>query len=104
MKRYRADHRKVPSDHIRGRRSLPESAADLERLLSLVKNTLVENNSAVRIQRCDSGVWLIAAKEAADGKNTLAPTHVVIIQGFASQSGRRSAKEQRSGNSAERDV
>ena len=104
MKRYRADHRAALPDHISGSRSLPPSVADLERLLSLVKNTLVENNSAVRIKRCDSGVWLIAAKDAAAGKNIPAPTHVVIIQGFALQSGGRRSKEQRSGNSTAPDV
>jgi hypothetical protein len=103
MKQYRAEHRNAPPDH-RGRRSLPESVADFERLLSLVKNTLVENNPPVRIKRCDAGVWLVDATRSAVGKNILAPTYVVIIQGLASQSGERRAKEQRSGNSAAPDV
>jgi hypothetical protein len=76
----------------------------LERLLSLVKNILVQNNPAVRIKRCDSGVWLIAAKKLAVEKNTLEPTHVLIIQGLTPQSDGRSAKEQHSGNSAGADV
>jgi hypothetical protein len=104
MKQYRARQRDARPHHARGRRSLPDSTADLKRLLSLVKNTLVENNPAVRIKRCDSGVWLITAKTDAVEKNTLAPTHVVIIQGLTLQSAGRRAKEQRSGNSAGLDV
>lgn len=100
MKRYRAEHRNAPPDACRAYRSSRESIADLEQLLSLVKNTLVENNPAVQVRHCDSGVWLIRAKKAAAGKNTLAPSYVIVIQGFTIQTTAPRAKEQRSGNSA----
>jgi hypothetical protein len=73
-------------------------------LLSLVKNTLAENNPSVRIRHCDSGIWLIATKKRTVEKNILAPTYVLIIQGLALESCGSNAKEQRSGNSVVPDV
>ena len=76
MKNYRASRRK-PS----GRKTVPPRIAELKRLLTRIRNTLVKNTPALRVTRCASGIWLIAPKHAAADKNTLAPTHVIVIQG-----------------------
>jgi hypothetical protein len=78
MKQYRAGRRGAKAD----RPAIRPRIAELERLLTRVKNNLVKNTSALRVTRCAPGSWLIAPKRLADDKNTLASTYVIVIQGI----------------------
>jgi hypothetical protein len=79
MKQYRASRRKAKP----GRPSVRPVICELERLLSLVKNNLVKNTSALRVTRCAPNIWVLAPNGKADDKNTSAPTHVIVIHGLA---------------------
>lgn len=80
MKKYRASQRKAK----RGCPAVRPRIAELKRLLASIRNSLVKNTPALRVTRCASGVWLVTPKKAANEKNTLAPTHVIVIQGLTS--------------------
>jgi hypothetical protein len=78
MKQYRASQRETKP----GRPAVRPAVRELERLLSLAKNTLVKNTSAFQVRRYASGVWLVTPKNMAADKNTFAPAHVIVIQGI----------------------
>ena len=78
MKKYRASQQKAK----RGRPAVRPRIAEFKRLLASIRNSVVKNTPALRVTRCASGVWLVTPKKAAGEKNTLAPTHVIVIQGL----------------------
>jgi hypothetical protein len=78
MKQYRASQREAKPD----RPAIRPRIAELERLLTSVKNNLIKNTSALRVTRCAPGSWLITPKRMVDDKNTFAPTYVIVIQGI----------------------
>jgi hypothetical protein len=78
MKQYRASHRKVKP----GRPAVRPRIAEIKRLLTSLRNNLVKNTSALLVTRSAPGIWVIAPKKMAGDKNTLAPTHVIVIQGL----------------------
>ena len=79
MKRYRAGQREAKPD----RPAVQPLITELKRLLTSVKNNLVENTPALRVTRCAPNIWVLAPKRKADDKNTAAPTHVIVIHGLA---------------------
>lgn len=100
MKQYRASQRVAKPD----RSAVRPAVRELERLLSILKNNLAKNTSALQVRRCASGVWLVAPRNITTDKNTLTPTNVIVIQGITLDDQERRRKEQRSGNPAETDV
>ena len=61
MKQYRASQREAKL----GQSPIRPVVRELERLLSYLKNSLVENTAAFRVKRCSPGFWLVTPQRAS---------------------------------------